>query len=66
MVRGEPSEIGEIVAKRRKDFTEEFFKHVYTVAASYHDKHEEQDGERIITILELLLCCSLSLSLRVV
>uniref|UniRef100_A0A7C8ZWY2 Uncharacterized protein n=1 Tax=Opuntia streptacantha TaxID=393608 RepID=A0A7C8ZWY2_OPUST len=44
VVRGEPSEIGEIVAKRRKDFTEEFFKHVYTVAASYYDKHEEQDA----------------------
>ncbi|KAJ8424007.1 hypothetical protein Cgig2_032391 [Carnegiea gigantea] len=41
VVRGAPSEIGEVVAKRRKDFTEEFFVHLHNVAASYYDKPEE-------------------------
>ena len=66
MVRGAPSEIGEVVAKRRKDFTEEFFVHLHTYAASYYEKPEELDGERVITSLELLLCSCLFPTLRVV
>ena len=45
VIRGAPSEINEIVARRRKDFTKEFFEHLYTVAASYDDNTIEQDGE---------------------
>uniref|UniRef100_A0A0D9VF05 Uncharacterized protein n=1 Tax=Leersia perrieri TaxID=77586 RepID=A0A0D9VF05_9ORYZ len=34
--------IGAVVAKRRKDFTVEFFNHLYYVAESYHDDPEKQ------------------------
>ncbi|GAB4850394.1 hypothetical protein Ancab_029699 [Ancistrocladus abbreviatus] len=44
VIRGAPSEIGEIVAKRRKDFTKEFFVHLHTVAESYYDDPEEQNA----------------------
>lgn len=37
-------EISEIVARRRKDFTEEFFFHVNIVAESYYDNPEEQNA----------------------
>ncbi|XP_057469194.1 uncharacterized protein At4g37920-like [Actinidia eriantha] len=43
VIKGAPSEINEIVARRRKDFTKEFFEHLYTVAASYDDNTTEQD-----------------------
>lgn len=39
------SEISEIVSKRRKDFTKEFFVHLHTVAESYYDNVEKQTGE---------------------
>ncbi|CAN6244035.1 unnamed protein product [Urochloa humidicola] len=43
VVKSTPSaEIGAIVAKRRKDFTVEFFNHLYYVAESYHDEPEKQ------------------------
>ncbi|XP_051124307.1 uncharacterized protein At4g37920 [Andrographis paniculata] len=42
MLRSSPSEMAEIVAKRRKDFTKEFFVHLHTVAESYYDNPEEQ------------------------
>lgn len=45
VVRGAPSEISEIVSRRRKDFTQEFFVHVHTVAESYYDNPTEQNGE---------------------
>lgn len=45
VIRREPSEIGEIVARRRKDFTKEFFVHLHTVAESYHDDPNERNGE---------------------
>ena len=45
VIKGAPSEINEIVARRRKDFTKEFFEHLYTVAASHDDNTTEQDGE---------------------
>lgn len=43
VIRSGQSEIGEIVAKRRKDFTREFFLHLHTVADSYYDNPTEQD-----------------------
>ncbi|XP_027930268.1 uncharacterized protein At4g37920 [Vigna unguiculata] len=43
VVKQDPSEISEIVSKRRKDFTEEFFIHLHTVAESYYDNKEKQN-----------------------
>jgi hypothetical protein len=46
VVKSIPSDkLGAIVAKRRKDFTVEFFNHLYYVAESYHDDTEKQNGE---------------------
>lgn len=45
VIRTAPSEINEVVARRRKDFTKEFFVHVHTVAESYYDNPSEQNGE---------------------
>ncbi|XP_010500074.1 PREDICTED: uncharacterized protein At4g37920, chloroplastic [Camelina sativa] len=42
--RTPPAEIGELVARRRKDFTNEFFDHLHTVAESYYDNPDEQDA----------------------
>lgn len=43
VVKSTPSDkLGAIVAKRRKDFTVEFFNHLYYVAESYHDEPEKQ------------------------
>ncbi|OVA20256.1 hypothetical protein BVC80_157g52 [Macleaya cordata] len=42
VMRGSPAEISEVVAKRRKDFTKEFFVHLHTVAESYHEDPNEQ------------------------
>ncbi|XP_062145940.1 uncharacterized protein At4g37920 [Alnus glutinosa] len=44
VIRGSPSEISEVVARRRKDFTKEFFVHLHTVAESYYDNPTEQDS----------------------
>lgn len=44
VVRNAPSEIGDIVARRRKDFTQEFFMHLHAVAESYHDNEVEQNA----------------------
>ncbi|KAL9396227.1 hypothetical protein Peur_010480 [Populus x canadensis] len=44
VIKAAPSELTEIVAKRRKDFTKEFFVHLYTVAQSYHDNPSEQNA----------------------
>lgn len=44
VVKRDPSQISEIVSKRRKDFTEEFFIHLHTVAESYYDNKEKQNG----------------------
>ncbi|KAJ7965655.1 Endoribonuclease E-like protein [Quillaja saponaria] len=44
VIRGRPSEISEVVSRRRKDFTKEFFVHLHTVAESYHDNPTEQDA----------------------
>uniref|UniRef100_A0A1J3GAC7 Uncharacterized protein, chloroplastic n=1 Tax=Noccaea caerulescens TaxID=107243 RepID=A0A1J3GAC7_NOCCA len=40
--RTSPAEIGQLVARRRKDFTNEFFEHLHTVAESYYDNPDEQ------------------------
>ncbi|WOL04769.1 hypothetical protein Cni_G13491 [Canna indica] len=37
VIKEAPDEIDAIVAKRRKDFTKEFFVHLHTVAESYYD-----------------------------
>ncbi|XP_010544289.1 PREDICTED: uncharacterized protein At4g37920, chloroplastic isoform X2 [Tarenaya hassleriana] len=39
-----PTEIDELVARRRKDFTKEFFVHLHTLAASFHDNPTEQNA----------------------
>ncbi|KAL6877610.1 hypothetical protein ACP4OV_012825 [Aristida adscensionis] len=43
VVKSTPSdELSAVVAKRRKDFTVEFFNHLYYVAESYHDDPQKQ------------------------
>ncbi|KAL5207566.1 hypothetical protein ABZP36_032001 [Zizania latifolia] len=43
VVKSTPSDkIGAVISKRRKDFTVEFFNHLYYVAESYHDDTEKQ------------------------
>ncbi|KAL2939523.1 hypothetical protein RDABS01_033682 [Bienertia sinuspersici] len=44
VVRRAPEEISEVVAKRRKDFTKEFFVHLHTVAESYYDNPTQQNA----------------------
>ncbi|KAL6179542.1 hypothetical protein ACLB2K_051056 [Fragaria x ananassa] len=44
VVRGAPSDISDIVARRRKDFTKEFFMHLHTVSESYYENLEEQNA----------------------
>ncbi|KAJ6735750.1 FOLATE RECEPTOR-LIKE [Salix viminalis] len=44
VIKNEPSELSEVVAKRRKDFTKEFFVHLFTVAQSYHDNPSDQNA----------------------
>ncbi|XP_062120567.1 uncharacterized protein At4g37920 [Humulus lupulus] len=42
VIRLAPSELSDIVARRRKDFTKEFFVHLHTVAESYYDNETKQ------------------------
>lgn len=44
LIKGATSDIGDIVARRRKDFTKEFFLHLHTVAESYYDNPTEQNA----------------------
>uniref|UniRef100_A0A5B7BAQ8 Uncharacterized protein n=1 Tax=Davidia involucrata TaxID=16924 RepID=A0A5B7BAQ8_DAVIN len=44
VIRGAPSQISEVVARRRKDFTKEFFVHLHTVSESYYDNPTEQNA----------------------
>ncbi|KAF6172728.1 hypothetical protein GIB67_000786 [Kingdonia uniflora] len=44
VIRGATSEISGVVARRRKDFTKEFFPHLHTVAESYYDNPTEQNA----------------------
>ncbi|XP_058752539.1 uncharacterized protein At4g37920-like [Vicia villosa] len=43
VIRKDLSEISNIVSKRRKDFTNEFFEHLYAVTESYRDDAEKQN-----------------------
>lgn len=43
LIRKAPSEVSEVVARRRKDFTKEFFVHLHTVAESYYQNPTEQN-----------------------
>lgn len=43
-IRKSPSKVADIVSRRRKDFTKEFFVHLYTVAESYHNDPAEQNA----------------------
>lgn len=43
-IRRSPSDVSDIVARRRKDFTKEFFAHLHTVAESYYDDPAEQNA----------------------
>ncbi|KAJ1690820.1 hypothetical protein LUZ63_014975 [Rhynchospora breviuscula] len=43
VIKRDPLEIMAIVARRRKDFTEEFFVHVRDVAESYYENPEKRD-----------------------
>ncbi|GAU46613.1 hypothetical protein TSUD_377780 [Trifolium subterraneum] len=57
VVRKDPSEISNIVAKRRKDFTSEFFEHLHTVTKSYYDDAEKQNelvklGEKCLAAVQ--------------
>lgn len=46
VIKKAPSEeISQIVARRRKDFTKEFFMHLHSVAESYYENPTEQNGE---------------------
>lgn len=44
VIRGAETDISAVVARRRKDFTKEFFIHLHTVAESYYDNPKEQNG----------------------
>ncbi|KAK9096801.1 hypothetical protein Sjap_022298 [Stephania japonica] len=43
-IKSSPLEIGELVSRRRKDFTKEFFVHLHAVAESYYDNPIEQNA----------------------
>ncbi|XP_020238337.1 pentatricopeptide repeat-containing protein At4g18520, chloroplastic [Cajanus cajan] len=43
MIKGNPSEISEIVSRSRKDFTKEFFMHLRIIAESYDDNPDIQN-----------------------
>ncbi|KAK6911980.1 hypothetical protein RJ641_024073 [Dillenia turbinata] len=44
VVKGAPSEINEVVARHRKDFTKEFFVHLHAVVESYYENPTEQNA----------------------
>lgn len=45
VIEAAPSEVSQIVSRRCKDFTQEFFEHLHTVAESYYNDPAKQDGE---------------------
>lgn len=49
VIQNAPSEMSEIVSRRRKDFTKEFFVHLHTVAESYYDDPAKQDGKMLFS-----------------
>ncbi|GKC19196.1 uncharacterized protein Tco_1021346, partial [Tanacetum coccineum] len=61
--------IGDIVARRRKDFTKDFFMHLHAVAESYHDNEVEQNGETqifVIPLKPLMLLLDVLLSIAII
>ncbi|RZC79073.1 hypothetical protein C5167_003321 [Papaver somniferum] len=52
VVKAAPSEIKEVVAKRRKDFTKEFFVHLQTVTESYYEDPTKQAVQAYDTLSE--------------
>jgi hypothetical protein len=48
VIKRDPSQIKALVARRRKDFTEEFFVHVRDMAQSYYENPGERDGMKCI------------------
>ena len=44
VIRAAPESINEIVTRRRKDFTREFFEHLHVVAESYHEDPATQNS----------------------
>lgn len=54
VIRRAPTEVSDIVARRRKDFTKEFFVHLHTVAESYYDDPTEQNGETKLCVSKLI------------
>ncbi|KAK9216074.1 hypothetical protein WN944_008081 [Citrus x changshan-huyou] len=43
VIEAAPSEVSQIVSRRCKDFTQEFFEHLHTVAESYYNDPAKQD-----------------------
>lgn len=43
-IQDSPTELNAIVAKRRKDFTDEFFRHLTLLSETY-DSLEDRDGK---------------------
>ncbi|XP_073282471.1 uncharacterized protein At4g37920-like [Primulina huaijiensis] len=43
-IRKSSSDVGDIVARRRKDFTKEFFLHLHTVSESFYDNPVEREA----------------------
>ncbi|KZV54915.1 hypothetical protein F511_31984 [Dorcoceras hygrometricum] len=52
-IRKSSSDVGDIVTKRRKDFTKEFFLHLHTVSESFYDN--PADREAIVEIADRCL-----------
>ncbi|XP_073134974.1 uncharacterized protein At4g37920 [Henckelia pumila] len=52
-IRKSSSDVGDIVARRRKDFTKEFFLHIHTVSESFYDNPAER--EAIVKIADTCL-----------
>lgn len=51
-IQDSPTDLNVVVAKRRKDFTDEFFRHLTLLSETY-DSLEDQDGNDL-SILPLL------------
>lgn len=56
VIKGAPAEISDIVSRRRKDFTKEFFVHLHTVTESYFENPTQQNGETGIFFFFFLFC----------
>ena len=52
-VQDSPTDVNAIVTRRRKDFTEEFFRYL-TLLSETHDSLEDRDGNKLG-----ILCCDI-------